>query len=263
MAVTRALTSGCLCSTFRTTPLLSRPTGPILQKWLQSSMHISIDVPVVLKLGIPALLAGLWESILRAVPKKKTSHRKKRQRFMAGKGLRDITALNRCSACGNVKRAHLLCPFCVGVRIHSTTDPTFPLVQTLEQAHPLGCHHLTSSKNGQVAASVGFGGEVKVWKNSNGVWSERRKIVGAGFPCTLEATVTLEQGANWLTDGNKAGEIWAIALSENGQYLAATSFDGRINVWDDLADGAKIREFETKGSFGMSIDLVISSVVQF
>lgn len=59
-----------------------------------------------------------------------------------------------------------------------------------------------------------------------------------------------------MADGNKAGEIWAIALSEDGQYLAAASFDGRINVWDDLADGAKIREFETKGSFGMSIDLV-------
>ena len=57
-------------------------------------------------------------------------------------------------------------------------------------------------------------------------------------------------------DGNRAGEIWAIVLSADGQYLAATSFDGRINVWDDLADGAKIREFETKGSFGMSIDMV-------
>ena len=62
--------------------------------------------------------------------------------------------------------------------------------------------------------------------------------------------------AHFQADGNKAGEIWAIALSEDGQYLAATSFDGRINVWDNLADGAKIRDFETKGSFGMSIDLV-------
>lgn len=58
------------------------------------------------------------------------------------------------------------------------------------------------------------------------------------------------------SDGNKAGEVWAIALSENGQYLASTSIDGRINVWDNFADGAKIREFETKGSYGMSIDLV-------
>lgn len=61
-----------------------------------------------------------------------------------------------------------------------------------------------------------------------------------------------------MADGNKAGEVWAIVLSEDGQYLAATSFDGRINVWDNLADGAKIKEFETKGSFGMSIDLVSS-----
>lgn len=58
------------------------------------------------------------------------------------------------------------------------------------------------------------------------------------------------------SDRNKAGEVWAIALSENGQYLASTSIDGRINVWDNFADGAKIREFETKGSYGMSIDLV-------
>ena len=59
----------------------------------------------------------------------------------------------------------------------------------------------------------------------------------------------------WV-DAKKPGEIWAIALSEDGQYLAATSSDGKINVWDNLADGAKIREFETKGSFGMSIDMV-------
>lgn len=58
------------------------------------------------------------------------------------------------------------------------------------------------------------------------------------------------------SDGNKAGEIWAITLSEDGQYLASTSIDGRINVWDNLANRIKIREFETRSSFGMSIDLV-------
>ena len=73
--------------------------------------------------------------------------------------------------------------------------------------------------------------------------------------CTLIIR-TEDRGIDAWVDGNKTGEIWAIALSEDGQYLAATSSDGRINVWDNLADGAKIREFETKGSFGMSIDLV-------
>lgn len=42
----------------------------------------------------------------------------------------------------------------------------------------------------------------------------------------------------------------------DGQYLASSSFDGRINVWDLLDGGHKIREYETKGSFGMSVDIV-------
>ncbi|KAK0328311.1 hypothetical protein LTR54_001999 [Friedmanniomyces endolithicus] len=61
----------------------------------------------------PSLLGELWDGLLRAVPKKKTSHMKKRHRFMAGKGLKDVTALNKCSACGRAKRAHVLCPYCV------------------------------------------------------------------------------------------------------------------------------------------------------
>lgn len=56
-------------------------------------------------------------------------------------------------------------------------------------------------------------------------------------------------------DGNKAGEIWAVVLSEDGQFLASTTYDGRINVWDLVAGRKKIREYETKGSFGMCIDM--------
>ncbi|CAF9908668.1 MAG: hypothetical protein GOMPHAMPRED_006257 [Gomphillus americanus] len=65
---------------------------------------ISIQLPT---------LGSIWDSILKAVPKKKTSHRKKRQRFLAGKALKDVTSLNKCSGCGNVKKAHHLCPYCV------------------------------------------------------------------------------------------------------------------------------------------------------
>lgn len=70
----------------------------------------------------------------------------------------------------------------------------------------------------------------------------------------------ISESGQWIEEGriedeNKAGEIWAIALSGDGHYLASTTYDGRINVWD-LANGRrKINEFETKGSFGMSIDL--------
>ena len=65
------------------------------------------------------------------------------------------------------------------------------------------------------------------------------------------------------TDDLKAGEIWAIALSENGRYLAGTTYDGRVNVWDtdtlatsEKGDVSKIQQYETKGSFGVSVDLV-------
>lgn len=101
-------------------------------------------------------------------------------------------------------------------------------------AHKLGCHHIVTSRNGRVAASAGFGGEVKIWSISkSGEWVEEEMIV----------------------DGNKAGEIWAIALSEDGHFLASTTYDGRINVWDVVDGRKKIREYETKGSFGMCIDM--------
>ncbi|OAF59849.2 hypothetical protein VC83_03998 [Pseudogymnoascus destructans] len=91
----------------RSTTLFSRyASTPILPT-------IAFAIPASIRLNVPSLLGDIWESVLRAVPKKKTSHMKKRSRFMAGKGLKDVTEINKCSACGHVKRAHLLCPYCV------------------------------------------------------------------------------------------------------------------------------------------------------
>ena len=53
-----------------------------------------------------------------------------------------------------------------------------------------------------------------------------------------------------------AGEFWAVALSQNGQFLASTSFDGRIDIWDAALEWKKIQTFETRGSFGMTVDIV-------
>ncbi len=36
---------------------------------------------------------------------------------------------------------------------------------------------------------------------------------------------------------------------------SSTTYDGRINVWDLFSGRKKIREYETKGSFGMCIDM--------
>lgn len=69
--------------------------------------------PVAFALNVPGLLSDLWESVLRAVPKKKTSHMKKRHRQMAGKALKDVRNLNTCPACGQIKRSHVLCQHCV------------------------------------------------------------------------------------------------------------------------------------------------------
>ena len=63
---------------------------------------------------------------------------------------------------------------------------------------------------------------------------------------------------NSFADQNKPGEIWAIALSADGQYLASSSINGKVNVWSlNKQEGMpRIREYETKGSFGLCVDLV-------
>ena len=98
------------------TATLRSRTAYLYHQLAQPLSGFPLAIPISISIDIPPILSGLWGSILRAVPKKKTSHRKKRQRFMAGKALKDITALNKCSACGKIKRAHLLCPYCVAGR---------------------------------------------------------------------------------------------------------------------------------------------------
>lgn len=52
------------------------------------------------------------------------------------------------------------------------------------------------------------------------------------------------------------GEIWALALNEDGSYLAGTTHDGRILVWDVSKETPKkVQEYETKGSFGLAVAL--------
>ena len=103
-------------TTSRNTILFSRQLSlPLLPR-------LAFAIPSAIQLNVPGLLEGIWESILRAVPKKKTSHMKQRSRRLAGKALKDVTSLNKCSACGNVKRAHFLCPFCVAGKVLSPCD---------------------------------------------------------------------------------------------------------------------------------------------
>lgn len=93
-------------------PRIFLPSQAVSQ--VSSSVSYSI-VPISISLGITGgWLSDLWDSVLRAVPKKKTSHMKKRHRQMTGKALKDVKSLSTCSGCGRTKRAHVLCPHCVG-----------------------------------------------------------------------------------------------------------------------------------------------------
>ncbi|SPJ78416.1 related to GTP-binding protein beta subunit-like protein [Fusarium torulosum] len=225
-------------------PRLSSPTlisavsfRQFTQKFLPT---LSIAIPGV-SLNLPTI-DDIWESVLRAVPKNKVSHSKKRSRQMAGKALKDVnTHITDIFSIATTPKAVISGSGSSTLHIHDTTDASFPLKQSISDAHKLGCHHVCTSRNGNVAASAGFGGEVKVWKvdNDTGEWSLSGEITGPS---------------------SKPGEAWAMALSEDGSYLATTTNDGRVNVWNVLDDKmSKIREYETgsagSGSFGMSVDL--------
>lgn len=136
------------------------------------------------------------------------------------------------------------------IKIHSTADTDFPLAHTIEAAHKIGCHHVVTSKNGLKAASIGFGGEFKIWNCNNGEWSEDTAL-SSTFPY-MQVLITV---ANVSTDAIKEPDTWAICLSEDGRYLAGTTNNGHIKVWD-LSNGEQFRDYETKGAFGTCIDMV-------
>lgn len=134
------------------------------------------------------------------------------------------------------------------INIHRTSDAsgTFPIAQSLP-AHKLGTHHiaaapLSSNSTGTVAASVGFGGDVKIWRSD---------------PATGDFALDFEiTPAEAKRKGG--GDVWAIALDGEEKYLACTTHDGRIHVWD-LESRELVQTYETggagAGSFGLCVDL--------
>ncbi|KAJ5761893.1 Meiotic recombination protein Ski8/Rec14 [Penicillium nucicola] len=119
------------------------------------------------------------------------------------------------------------------IKVHSTADSEFPLVQSIDDAHEIGCHHIVTDARGSRAISAGFDGKIKAWSCQDGYWAADQQLIA----------------------DLKAVDLWAIALTEDGQYLAGVTKDGRVNVFDLAAGGTQIRNHETKGSFGYCIDL--------
>lgn len=102
-------------------PRVSAPVTIASSRWAtfyaQQLSHpllpsLSVGIPGI-SLSLPSLLGDIWDAVLRAVPKKKVSHSKKRHRQMAGKALEDVNSLCKCPGCGQTKRTHRLCPACM------------------------------------------------------------------------------------------------------------------------------------------------------
>jgi ribosomal protein L32 len=124
-AIIMAATARQLRITPSATFLMPRSSAPIvLSSWRWGQIYareyshqllpsLSIAIPG-LQIRLPQIFEDIWESVLKAVPKKKTSHAKKRHRQMAGKALKDVHSLCTCPGCGHTKRMHRLCPQCMG-----------------------------------------------------------------------------------------------------------------------------------------------------
>ncbi|KAI5837506.1 WD repeat-containing protein-like protein 61 [Morchella snyderi] len=116
------------------------------------------------------------------------------------------------------------------IKLWDTISPEHTLLHTFVKVHPLGTHHIAVSKDGKIAASSGFDGETLLWD------LEQLKRIGS-------------------IGGKYPGEVWALSLSTTGSLLASTTYDGRVVLWDALDQGTKLREYETKGSFGMCVEI--------
>lgn len=91
----------------------SVPTLLRIRSTLTESPSLTFLPALSLFPDVGSLLRDIWESVLRAVPKQRTSHSKSRHRRMAGKALKDLIAVVKCPSCGRPKRSHYLCPYCV------------------------------------------------------------------------------------------------------------------------------------------------------
>lgn len=94
---------------------------------------------------------------------------------------------------------------------------------------------------------MGFGGEAKIWNFIDGIW----------------------KGVGEIPAAKKAGELWAVALDKEGKFLVGTTYDGRVNVWqlvsqteektgNEQATANAFAEWETRGGFGLAVDVVSS-----
>lgn len=134
----------------------------------------------------------------------------------------------------------------------------FPIVQTIPDAHPLGCHHVavsasTAPSGGSVrAASAGFGGEVRLWclRGDTGEWAPLGGGVLVPRADAARGKEKKDVGGAPPQAAKGAADVWAVALSADGRYLAGTTHDGRIGVWDLGTDRSAVAALAASASLG-------------
>ncbi|KAJ1950629.1 hypothetical protein FBU59_000587 [Linderina macrospora] len=96
----------------RSATVAQLPRASLSQR-LGAAAGLAMRGPTATAIGLHLGLLGelLGEMILRAVPKQRTSHSKKRKR-MATKGLKDRKDLVPCRGCGRPKLAAQICLNC-------------------------------------------------------------------------------------------------------------------------------------------------------
>ncbi|KAK6535130.1 superkiller, variant 2 [Orbilia ellipsospora] len=105
-------------------------------------------------------------------------------------------------------------------------------MHTFDNAHTLGCHHISVSKAGRRAVSSGFEGSVMIWDLEH-----------------------LEPNGE-IDDVNESGRTWPISISADGSRCLTGSHNGRVRVWDlEKTPILKLRDYETKNVFAMCVDL--------
>ena len=88
------------------------------------------------------------------------------------------------------------------IKVHSTTDADFPLVQSIDGAHTIGCHHIVTNGNGSRAITAGFDGQIKVWSCQDGHWTADRKLTGKHYPSLINL-----QGATGLIRAQRTSKV--------------------------------------------------------
>jgi superkiller protein 8 len=141
--------------------------------------------------------------------------------------------------------------------------------QTLAGAHALGAHHVAAASRADVAVSAGFAGEARVWRRAAAAGAGWRAAgaLAAPRPSAAAPSPSPAAAASGSPPRGEApiGDVWAVAVSARGEYAATTAADGRVRVWDlrggegagaEKVEAPVVREYETRGSFGMCVDMV-------